>query len=1230
MGTNDSAPDDTLESLLRRVAKTPDVVSLRRPVRPGESIASGRFDILEALGSGGMGRVFAALDRDSGRHVALKVIGQVTPQAIVHLKREFRIASELIHPNIIRLHELFRDGTEWFFTMELVRGVHLPDLLARARDEARNELIRIVAGQLALAVHAVHEFGAVHADLKPSNFLIEPGDPPRVVLLDFGLTRSPGDSSSGGTAGYMAPEQMLGDSLTEATDWYSLGLVLCEAIAGALPVRAMALSVLEHAPSDLRQLCRGLLEINPARRMTGSAVLNALGVGPAAVSRSSSAARPARLHGRHREIATYESWRAEAPANAPAILFVHGPSGIGKTALVEHLLAAERTRGALVLRTRCRENESIGYKAIDGLVDDLVGILSELDPQEVTSVLPSSLEDLLHLFPTLRACSPGTDRLPEEDRGDQNLIRQRAILGFLELLRKLRAWGRLVIWIDDLQWSDTDSALILGPLLGSIEPVPVLLIGSYRRDHSGSIPLIDALYSDRALVVPRPTELSLGPLDDADAEALALAVLPRDAPHRDDQARMIVRDSAGLPLFITELAHVMGDASSSWSDDAPVTLTSVVTRRINLLPPIAKELLELVALAGNAISRATLKHAQQVLAADVDDAIRLLRSSRLVVTNGLREEHLVDMRHDRLREVVTRSIDDDRRKKHHLSLAAVLEAAGGKPEEIATHYQGAGELSRAAWHWLAAGDDSAKALAFKKAAEFYERALRRAALDPAMRKDVLLRRAQMLAYSGEGPLAAEVYLSAAGESAYYGAIDLRRRAAEQLLLSGRIDEGMRVMADVLTATRMPLGQRGKRALPSLVLGRIRVGLRGLRYRVRSEAELSTLDLMRLDVAWTMACSMGFVDYIRGADFQNRHLLLALRAGEPRRLGRALALEALNAAAPGRGARRRTDLLLQASSLLVDQAPDRDWALGLLSLARGVAAYLHCDTEEAVTHCSSAVETLTTRCAGAIWERVTAQRFLIASLFHAGEFARLNLTVPPLLAEAEATANLYARQFFRSGYSIASWLVRDEVAEARRQLALARDEWRSVNYQLPDYNRLISQTYIDLYAGEGERAAATIREQWPIIKEAQLLRIGIVRVQLWQLRGATALAAATDLARRGDAATAASLRLEARHCVKKLVADSSPRAQPMAALLSAACDFADGAVATAQRNLQRAADAFERQGMHLFAASARHMLGRVCGDESSEAAKKARALFAVQGIARPNQMMRMLAPGFPEQ
>jgi eukaryotic-like serine/threonine-protein kinase len=1230
MPASQSSMDESIENLLRRVSETPPVPVLRKPVRPGDTLAKGRFRIIEDLGRGGMGRVFAARDNENGQDVALKLVGRMTPQAIVHLKREFRVASELVHEHIIRLHELFRDEFEWFFTMELVRGVHLPELIRRTPAATHRDLVYAVARQLALAVNAVHEYGAVHADLKPANFLVETGAELRVVLLDFGLTRSLGDLSGGGTLEYMPPEQRAGDAVSEATDWYSFGVVIHEALTGELPAAGTVSPSLRNAPVDLQNLCRVLLCADPRQRPSGPQILEALGVDGSRSGISSSTGHRTRLIGREPEIAAFGFWLDAAPVRGPAVLLVQGASGIGKTVLVEHLLRTEQARGAIVLRGRCRENESIGYKAIDGLVDDLVALLSEMNEAEVRLVLPRAAADLLQLFPALRACSAVLDKVATDERGDQNLIRQRAILAFVDLLRNLSSFGRLIVWVDDLQWSDRESALILGALLGGSEPLAVHFVGSYRGEPGSAVPVLEALYSDGSVAVPEPTHLHLGLLREEDAEALALELLPNDVADPVAAARAIVRDAAGVPLFITELAHAAHYAPSTPSDAGPVTLSSVVTRRVNGLPPLAREVLELVAIANTPVSRAILKRVQRTHGVELDDALGVLRVNRLILTNGPRDEHTVDMRHDRVREVVARSVDAARRSQCHLSLASVLEALGGKPEEIAIHYHGAGELSRAGRYWLAAAEDSAKGLAFKTAAELYERALEHTPLDASARHDVYLRRAQMLAHSGEGPLAAQVYLARALESPRDEAIELRRRAAEQLLLCGRIEDGMRVMEEVLAATRMRLSPPGKGAIPSLLAGRFRVRLRGLRYRLRSEAELSREELSRLDVAWTMACSMGFVDYIRGADFQNRHLLLALDAGEPRRLGRALALEAMNAAAPGRGSRQRTDQLLEASRGLVERMPDSEWASGLLSLARGVAAYLHCDTEAAVLHCGDAVDTLTTRCAGAVWERVTAQRFLIAALFHSGQLARLNSLVPPLLAEAEATANLYARQFFRSGYSTASWLVRDDAAEALRQISLAEQEWRSTTYQLPEYNRLVSQTHVDLYVGDPQRAAARIREQWMMIERAQLLRIAIVRVQLLQLRSATALAAAVASERSGHAQRARELRFDARRSIAQLRRDPLPRAAPMAELLEAAMAAACGEATAARDRAEQAADSFERQGMHLFGAAARVVLSRLPGVRDGRVdAQTAREKFVAEGVVHPDKLVRVLAPGFPE-
>ena len=253
-----------------------------------------RFTIRRRLGSGGMGVVYLAHDRERGVDVALKTLVRVDARGIAGLKNEFRALAGVTHPNLVVLHELFSEGGQWFFTMEVVDGVtfleHVNAARASApgrglatavatvtatppREIARTTVIsspngaaapaaltspapllpraastcdfaglRPALGQLAEAVYALHGAGKLHRDLKPSNVMVTPEA--RVVILDFGLAVIHGErrvepSAAArlieGTPAYMAPEQTIGEPARPASDWYAVGAMLYEALTGRLP-----------------------------------------------------------------------------------------------------------------------------------------------------------------------------------------------------------------------------------------------------------------------------------------------------------------------------------------------------------------------------------------------------------------------------------------------------------------------------------------------------------------------------------------------------------------------------------------------------------------------------------------------------------------------------------------------------------------------------------------------------------------------------------------------------------------------------------------------------------------------------------------------------------------------------------------------------------------------------------------------------------------------------------
>jgi tetratricopeptide (TPR) repeat protein len=202
----------------------------------------GNYVILGVLGTGGMGIVYRARQKGLERNVALKILpaGKDAPEDLVdRFFREARAAATLKHPNIVPIIEVSNHEGTYFYSMELVEGRTLSNVMKES-EVASRELVEILV-KVARGVHYAHERNVIHRDLKPSNIMVDPTGEPKI--LDFGIAKTLGTRSKAtetgsamGTPPYMSPEQVEGAKDIDARgDVYSLGAVLYEILTGRVP-----------------------------------------------------------------------------------------------------------------------------------------------------------------------------------------------------------------------------------------------------------------------------------------------------------------------------------------------------------------------------------------------------------------------------------------------------------------------------------------------------------------------------------------------------------------------------------------------------------------------------------------------------------------------------------------------------------------------------------------------------------------------------------------------------------------------------------------------------------------------------------------------------------------------------------------------------------------------------------------------------------------------------------
>ncbi len=1245
-----------------------------------------RYSVVRKVGEGGMGVVYEALDRDTHRTVALKTLLRFDPNSLYLFKQEFRALADVHHRNLVRLHELVQpDAGPLFFTMELIEGTDFLDYVCggggvgpnrthssstsasvqsatrpvRSRPEhlsvappaplgdepTRVDLDRLrpALRQLVQGLGALHAAGKLHRDIKPSNILVTTEG--RVVILDFGiaieLARASDDAEpEGGVVGtpaYVSPEQAAGEVPTAASDWYAVGVMLYEALAGRRPFTGSSIEVLTRKvsenplppstwargiPPDLEELCVGLLKPSPAERPDDAEILRRLGaVGSRRPAPGHAGAGDGQAHvlvGRGEQVRALRAAFESVAGGQTVTMRVGGGAGMGKSALVQRFLDDLQASGeGEMLCGRAYERESVPYKAVDSLMDALTRLLIRIEEVDSRFAIPRHASALARLFPVVKRV-PSLAALPDIAAVDNALgVRQRAFGALRELVSTLARRRPLVLFIDDVQWGDVDSVALLHEVMRPPHAPPVLLLLTYREEEAAASPFLLEM-NERWPVSADVRDARVGPLEIEDAQRLALARIGASDEAAQRTARAVAREANGSPFLVEEL--VRSNRMQASATDATLshrTLAGIVGDRLDRLPAGARRLAEMVAVAGRPLPLAVFAAACGESGVS-DDDVEMLRSDRLVRLGFREGEEIIEPSHDRIRETIVEQLPAGDLRGHHGELARVLEAEPSVDlEALAIHLLGSGARERGATFAERAADQAASKLAFDHAARLYRLALETHPRTDDEARPIRIQLANALQGSGRGAESARAFLEAAAGAPPFERIDLERAAAAQLLASGHTDEGVEVLRRVLAAVGMKAPRTALGAILSLLLNRLLLRFRGLRFEERSAEQVSPDDRVRIEALHTVAVGFSVVDVVLGACMQARFFRMALDLGDRMQVMRAASVQITHLASQGGPVGKAEKAAYAIAERLTATLGDRSLET-YFEIRRGLALYHHGRFKEAR-------EVLFSRTATRPSNETSAHGglFGVYALFYLGRLREQARRAKRLLEDAERRGDLYMAVNLRAAPLVDTSLAADDPAAAREHIRIALATWTQQGFHLQHWKAMVWEAQIELYVGDGARAYARLERDRRAYKRSLLEHAQGVRGIAGFIRSCAAVASSLDASpdvRRSRLA-------ESRKIARRLEREGVPWIGCFASLVRAATANAEGDAAGARAALAEAIERAAAADMSLHASCARRQLGSLIGgEEGDRLVAQADAAMRAEGVRAPARMAAMFLPG----
>jgi tetratricopeptide (TPR) repeat protein len=798
-----------------------------------------------------MATVYAARDVETGELRALKLMnpGGNADEVERRFRRELRTLAKLQHPNITMVQDWGSWGGRPYFVMELVEGKDLRSIVDEWMVDSPAErfaIVRSVVIQVARALEYVHQRGLVHRDVTPSNIMVLPDG--TVKLMDFGVVKESGVTELTahgellGTVAYIAPEQINGERIDPRTDLYSLGAVLYLLLTGRRPFNARTLAgyldkhlhrpprppreLVPAVPRALEDVCLRLLQKEPADRFASAThLLQVLEGGEHRPSNDASHWPPA-LVGRAEAVSALTNGLAACRDGVGAVLLFEGAPGLGKTRLVQFAMEQARSAGmpALKIRARPSANPLDAYRAVYGaLRAEGLGARPVLE----------------------RVLGAGS----AESAG--SIERYAMFTAFREMVTGTRP--RLFV-VDDLHFADAGSVELLEYLVRntlSLGKEPILWLLTRTPGLNG--PATDGLATGSRTEVP-PTRVLLEPLGAAEVEELVLSLVA-DSPAAIALARRLHAEAEGNPAFLAEMLRGLVEENVITAGDGQRTLTldeaaiaraslpmprsvrEAVLARLAALPPMARRMAELLAVARQEMTLALACDAARLDEADVLSGFDALVGAGLVRERGVEGEEHFDFAQARLRDLLYNEIPPEERTGLHRRMGEALERTYRRRlnlvvEALATHFEQGAMPGKAYPYLIRAGQRLLDRSFVAEAEVFFQRAL---AIEPEARvytvldeadrllADLLLRRAEALGHLGRWAEVPDELARAGDLGRELGDERLMSRAAAALGAQARhrhdVDEAE---ARLLEALRLAerVGEASLRVTPLNGLGAI--------------------------------------------------------------------------------------------------------------------------------------------------------------------------------------------------------------------------------------------------------------------------------------------------------------------------------------------------------------------------------------------------------------------------